>query len=137
MMQAFVWNVRVYWEDTDAGGVVYHARYLHFFERARTEWLRSLGVQQAKMAEQDNRIFTILNMNIDFVQAARLDDELEVSVHSAHASGARMTFDQAIKRRSDGQLIAKTNVSAACLRADKFKPTRIPEWIRAEINHAK
>ncbi len=136
-MLTFVWNVRVYWEDTDAGGVVYHARYLHFFERARTEWLRSLGVQQAKMAEQDNRIFTILNMNIDFVQAARLDDELAVSVHSAQAGGARMTFDQSIDRRADGQLIAKTNVTAACLRADKFKPTRIPEWIRTEINHAK
>lgn len=135
-MQTFVWNVRVYWEDTDAGGVVYHARYLHFFERARTEWLRSLGVHQQRMAEEDNRIFTIVNMNIDFVTAARLDDELAVTVHSAHAGGARMTFGQAMSRESDGQLIAKTDVTAACLQADRFRPTRIPGWIRAEINDA-
>lgn len=135
-MRTFVWNVRVYWEDTDAGGVVYHARYLHFFERARTEWLRSLGVHQQELAEKDNRIFTITNMNIDFVRAARLDDELAVSVHSAHASGARMTFGQDMKRASDGHTIARTDVTAACLRADQFKPTRIPGWVRAEINNA-
>ena len=135
-MRTFVWNVRVYWEDTDAGGVVYHARYLHFFERARTEWLRSLGVHQQQLAEKENRIFTITNMNIDFVRAARLDDELVVSVHSAHASGARMTFGQDMKRASDGHTIAQTHVTAACLRADQFKPTRIPGWVRAEINNA-
>jgi len=136
-MRTFVWNVRVYWEDTDAGGVVYHARYLHFFERARTEWLRSLGVHQAEMSEKDNRIFAILNMNIDFMKAARLDDELAVTVHSARAGAARMTFEQAMTRTSDGRLIAQTHVTAACLQADRFKPTRIPDWIRAEINNAK
>ena len=91
-MQPFVWKVRVYWEDTDAGGVVYHARYLNFFERARTEWLRGMGVHQAKMAKEDNTIFAIRNMNISYVMAARLDDELEVTVHSVQAPGARMAF---------------------------------------------
>jgi len=129
-MNPFVWKVRVYWEDTDAGGVVYHSRYLNFFERARTEWLRSLGVQQAKMAEEDNNIFVVLNMNIDFVSVARLDDELDTTVHTAECSGARMVFKQDMTRCSDQQLIASADVTAACLKADSFKPTRMPKWIR-------
>jgi len=132
-MNPFVWKVRVYWEDTDAGGVVYHSRYLNFFERARTEWLRSLGVQQAKMAEEDNSIFVVLNMNIDFVSVARLDDELDTTVHTAECSGARMVFKQDMTRCSDQQLIASADVTAACLKADSFKPTRMPKWIRAVI----
>ena len=136
-MQPFVWNVRVYWEDTDAGGVVYHARYLNFFERARTEWLRSLGVRQAKMAAEDNNIFVIRNMNIDFAVAARLDDELETSVHSVQLPGARMVFKQDMIRRSDRQLVASADVTAVCLKADSFKVTRMPAWIRAEIKNAE
>jgi len=132
-MKPFVWKVRVYWEDTDAGGVVYHARYLNFFERARTEWLRNLGVHQAKMADEDNAIFVITNMNINFVKAARLDDELDTSVHSVEMPGARMVFKQDMIRRSDQQLVASADVTAVCLKADSFKPTRMPKWIRARI----
>jgi len=132
-MKAFVWKVRVYWEDTDAGGVVYHSRYLNFFERARTEWLRTLGVHQAKMANEDNTIFVIRNMNIVFASAARLDDELEITVHSVETPGARMVFRQDMFRHSDQQLMASADVTAVCLKADSFKPTRMPEWIRAEI----
>ena len=130
-MNPFVWKVRVYWEDTDAGGEVYHSRYLNFFERARTEWLRSQGVHQAKMAEEDNKIFVILNMNIDFVSAARLDDELDTTVHTVEITGARMVFKQDMTRCSDQQLIATADVTAACLNSDSFKPTRMPKWIRA------
>jgi acyl-CoA thioester hydrolase len=129
-MNPFVWKVRVYWEDTDAGGVVYHSRYLNFFERARTEWLRNQGVHQAKMAEEDNKIFVILNMNINFVSAARLDDELDTTVHSVEITGAKMIFKQDMTRCSDQQLIASADVTAACLKADSFKPTRMPKWIR-------
>jgi acyl-CoA thioester hydrolase len=136
-MQPFVWNVRVYWEDTDAGGVVYHSRYLNFFERARTEWLRSLGVHQAKMAEADNTIFVIRNMNIDFAVAARLDDELETTVHSVQLPGARMVFKQDMIRSSDRQMVASADVTAVCLKADSFKVTRMPAWIRAEIKNAE
>ena len=120
-MQPFVWNVRVYWEDTDAGGVVYHSRYLNFFERARTEWLRSLGVHQANMAEEDNNIFVIRNMNIDFAVAARLDDELEASVHSVQLPGARMVFKQDMIRSSDRRLVASADVTAVCLRQTASK----------------
>ncbi len=137
MMQPFVWKVRVYWEDTDAGGVVYHARYLHFFERARTEWLRNMGVHQAEMAKQENTIFAIRSMHINFVLAARLDDELEATVHSVQAPGARMVLKQDMIRCSDRQLVATADVTAVCLKADSFKATRMPAWIRAEINNAK
>jgi len=136
-MNPFVWKVRVYWEDTDAGGVVYHSRYLNFFERARTEWLREKGVHQAKLAEEDNALFVIRHMDIDFLQAARLDDELDVTVHTVDARGVRMTFSQDMKRCSDQQLVATAKLTAVCLRADNFKPTRMPKWIRAEINNAK
>jgi acyl-CoA thioester hydrolase len=136
-MNPFVWKVRVYWEDTYAGGVVYHSRYLNFFERARTEWLRSMGVHQAKLVAEENVVFAIRHMDIDFVQAACLDDELDVTVHSVNAGGARMTFSQEMTRCSDQQVVASANLTAVCLKADSFKPTRMPKWIRAEINNAK
>ena len=136
-MNPFVWKIRVYWEDTDAGGVVYHSRYLNFFERARTEWLRSMGVHQAKLAAEENVVFAIRHMDIDFVQAARLDDEIDVTVHSVNAGGVRMTFSQEMTRCSDQQMVASANLIAVCLKADSFKPTRMPKWIRAEIKNAK
>ncbi len=131
-MKPFVWKVRVYWEDTDAGGVVYHSRYLNFFERARTEWLRARGVHQAKLAEEENVLFAIRHMDIDFIDAARLDDELEVTVHSVDSTGVRMTFSQDMTRCLDGQPVATARLTAVCLKADSFKPTRMPKWIRAE-----
>jgi acyl-CoA thioester hydrolase len=136
-MNPFVWKVRVYWEDTDAGGVVYHSRYLNFFERARTEWLRAKGVHQARLAHEDNVLFAIRHMDIDFQNAARLDDELDVSVHTVDARGVRMTFRQDMIRCSDQQTVATAKLTAVCLTADSFKPTRMPKWIRAEINNAK
>jgi acyl-CoA thioester hydrolase len=132
-MNPFVWKVRVYWEDTDAGGVVYHSQYLNFFERARTEWLRAKGIHQAKLAAEENVLFAIRHMDIDFNQAARLDDELDITVHSVDAGGVRLTFNQDMTRCSDQQLVASAKLTAVCLRADNFKPTRMPKWIRAEI----
>ena len=136
-MNPFVWKVRVYWEDTDAGGVVYHSQYLNFFERARTEWLRSKGVHQEKLVSEDNVLFAIRHMDINFVQAARLDDELDITVHTVKAGGVRIDFSQDMTRCSDRQLVATAKLTAACLKADSFKPTRMPKWIRAEINNAK
>jgi len=136
-MNPFVWKVRVYWEDTDAGGVVYHSQYLNFFERARTEWLRGKGVHQAKIAREDNVLFAIRHMDINFVQAARLDDELDITVFSVETGGVRMTLRQDMTRCSDRQLVATAKMTAVCLQADNFKPTRMPRWIRAEIDDAK
>jgi acyl-CoA thioester hydrolase len=132
-MNPFVWKVRVYWEDTDAGGVVYHSRYLNFFERARTEWLRSLGVDQSRLAEEENILFAVRHMEIDFEHAAHLDDELDITVHSVRAGGVRMTFSQDMTRCSDGKPVASAKLTAVSLKADSFKPTRMPEWIRAAV----
>ena len=132
-MNPFVWKVRVYWEDTDAGGVVYHSQYLNFFERARTEWLRSKGVHQEKLVSEDKVLFAIRHMDINFVQAARLDDELDITVHTVKAGGVRINFSQDMTRCSDRQLVATAKLTAACLKADSFKPTRMPKWIWAEI----
>jgi len=133
MTQAFVWQLRVYWEDTDAGGVIYHSRYLNFFERARTEWLRSLGIHQSELADKHKLVFGIRRMEIDFLMAGKLDDELEVNVHSVRTGGASMSFSQEMNRISDGVKLAKAEVVAVCLAADTFKPVRMPAWIKSKI----
>ncbi len=137
MREPFVWQLRVYWEDTDGGGVVYHSRYLNFFERARTEWLRSLGVDQAALAQEQGLLFMIRRIEVDFHRPARLDDELSVSVHSLEAGGSRLHLRQEILNRRDGTPLAEAAVTAATLDARSLKPARIPDWIRAEIEHAE
>ena len=129
--EAFCWPVRVYWEDTDGGGVVYHARYVHFFERARTEWLRHLGFAQSHLKSEHNIVFAIRGMDIQFLQAARLDDELIVNVRLVKLGRASMQMDQEIFRGDEP--IARAVVYAGCLRADAFKPTRIPSFLLAEL----
>ncbi len=121
----FVWPLRVYWEDTDAGGVVYHARYVHFFERARSEWLRSLGYHQSQLQQEQDLVFAIRSMSMEFVSAARMDDELRISVDLARVGRASLRFQQHIQRNAD-ELIASATVYAACLVASSFKPRRIP-----------
>ena len=133
MRPPFVWQMRVYWEDTDGGGVVYHARYLNFFERARTEWLRSLGMNQSVLAEQHAIVFAVRRMEIDFRLAARLDDELLVSAQPVALGAARVTFMQKMQRAADGELLAEARVEAACLAADSFRAARLPPWIRQQI----
>ncbi|WP_224784675.1 tol-pal system-associated acyl-CoA thioesterase [Marinihelvus fidelis] len=130
----FVWQVRVYWEDTDGGGVVYHSNYLKFFERARTEWLRARGVHQSALEVTENLVFAIRHMAVDWIAPARLDDLLDISVHSVNASAARLTFTQAMHRAADGVELARAEVTAVSLDAKRFKPKKMPEWIRTEIN---
>ena len=98
---------------------------------------RSLGVQQEELAREHNVLFAIRHMDIDFIQPARLDDELGVSVHSVESSGVRMTFNQDMVRLADNEPVASARLTAVCLMADSFKPTRMPKWIRAEIDNAK
>ena len=130
----FVWQVRVYWEDTDAGGVVYHSRYLNLFERARTEWLRARGVTQSRLARDAGVVFAIRRMEVEWLIPARLDDVVEICVHSVSAGARRLDFRQEMHRREDGAQLAAARVTAACLNSETFKPTRIPGWIRSEIN---
>ena len=132
-MHAFVWQVRVYWEDTDGGGVVYHSKYLNFFERARSEWLRALGVHQAELARDHGVVFAITRMDVHFQDAARLDDLLDITVEPVSAGGVRMRFRQVMTRAGDGAAIATADVTAASLDKERFKPIRMPAWIRAEI----
>jgi acyl-CoA thioester hydrolase len=133
MTQPFVWQLRVYWEDTDAGGVVYHSRYLNFFERARTEWLRSRGIEQSRLARDEKLVFAISRMEVDFLLPAVLDDELDVSVRSVSAGRTRLEFSQELTRRSDGRILSRAQVRAACLDADSFKPARMPDWIQQQV----
>ncbi len=137
MGDPFVLQVRVYVEDTDLGGVVYHARYLHFFERARTEWLRARGVGQKRLREEEGLIFVVTDMHIRFRKPARMDDELLVTAAVSDVGRARFRFAQDIRRVDDGDLIASADVGAAILNSNDYKPVRMPGWIKAELVHDK
>lgn len=129
---AFSWPVRVYWEDTDAGGVVYHAAYVRFFERGRTEWLRDLGFDQGRIRDELGVLFAVRSMEIGFRKPARFDDRLEVSVYDVAARRASLELSQAI-RREDEALLCEARVRVACVDAQKFSPVPIPERIRKEL----
>jgi acyl-CoA thioester hydrolase len=131
--EVFSWPVRVYWEDTDGGGVVYHARYLNFFERARSELLRARGIDQLALKETHGFIWVVTEMNVRFRKAARLDDELRVSADFRWMKGVRQGFHQEIVREPDGALIASAEVTAVMLHADTLKPARLPEWIKNKL----
>ena len=128
----FTWPTRVYWEDTDAGGVVYHASYLRFLERARTEWLRARGIAQQRVREELGIVFVVRDMTIAFVASARLDDELDVTIESFERRSASLTFVQCILRRADGAVLTRAKVRAACIDAVSWQPVRIPEHLLQE-----
>ena len=132
----FTWPVRVYWEDTDAGGVVYHASYVRFLERARSEWLRARGVAQQNVREQNGILFVVADMNLRFVAPARLDDELAVCVKSFTRRSASLLFTQCILRPADGATLVEAQVRAACIDAISYKPVRIPDFLLTESTHA-
>ena len=127
-MRHFSWPVRVYYEDTDAGGVVYYANYLKFFERARTEWLRSLGLNQDKLAQEEGLIFVVRRALLDFARPARLDDMLEVTVEPRKL--ARVYVDLVQEARCGTQVLARAEIRVACLSHESFKPAAIPQSLR-------
>ena len=131
-MKTFQIQVRVYYEDTDLGGVVYYANYLRFFERARSEWLRSLGVNQQRMAAVEGVGFVVARAEIDFKLGARLDDLLAVSVRPAEVRRAYLWLDQEV-RLEDGRLCAAARIQAACVRHRDMKPQPLPEALTARI----
>jgi len=120
----FYWPVRVYWEDTDGGGIVYYANYLKFMERARTEWLRSFGLDQSKLAREKGLIFTIVEVGIQYRRPARLDDELRVSCIAEAQGRASFAFRQVILRGEE--LIASAQTRAACLDLKSLRPRPLP-----------
>lgn len=124
---AFVWPVRVYWEDTDAGGVVYYANYLKFMERARSEWLRAFGFEQDVLRDEPGIVFVVRRVEIDYLSPARFNEQLEVSVALHEAGRASLSVRQELMRGSDR--LAEAVVTLACVDAIRFKPVRIPEPI--------
>lgn len=117
-------TLRVYWEDTDAGGVVFFANYLKYFERARTEWLRSLGFGQERLRLDEGAVFVVSETSVRYLSPARLDDALDVTVHVAEAGRATMTITQQVWR--DNELLAQGSIRIGCVDAGTFKPRRIP-----------
>lgn len=124
--KVFGWPVRVYWEDTDAGGVVYHSSYLRFLERARTEWLRGLGVDQLAFKQATGLAFMVHRMEIDFLRPALLDDELTVTVEVKEKRSASILFTQTISRAADGTRLIEAQVRAACVDLKRMRPAPIP-----------
>ena len=122
--QAFRFPVRVYYEDTDAGGVVYYANYLKFMERARTEWLSSLGFELAAIEREHGIVFAVHRVEIDFRKPAQLSDRLDVTMTLVELGRARLVADQAVNR--DTEILTQARVTLACLDPSNWRPARIP-----------
>jgi 4-hydroxybenzoyl-CoA thioesterase len=128
--QPFTHRCRVYYEDTDAGGVVYYVNYLKFMERARTERLRALGFAQSQLAEE-GLLFVVHSVEARYLAPARLDDELEISAEVMELKRASLVFRQQVRRSRDALVLCEGRVTVACVRADSFKPRAIPEALCA------
>ena len=127
-MHQFNWPVRVYYEDTDSGGVVYHANYLNFMERARTEWLRALGFEQTNLRAQLHVIFVVHSMALQFKSPARFNDEIVVQSQITRVGHGSIEFTQTIMRAAQTLIIA--SVKLACVDSETFKPTPIPDVVK-------
>jgi acyl-CoA thioester hydrolase len=131
--ELFVYSfpVRVYFENTDAGGVVYHAEYLKFLERARSEWLRHLGFDHQALARHHRTLLVVSALAIEFVKPARLDDTVAVSVKLESLGKVRCVFNQEIRR--EDEMLVRAKVTVASLNAESFKPLEIPEALRKKM----
>jgi acyl-CoA thioester hydrolase len=133
-VNVFVWPVRVYYEDTDSGGIVYHANYLKFMERGRTEWLRSLGFDQSRLNKELGIIFVVRSIEIEYEKPAQFDDTLEIATRVMACRGASLLFHQAVRRiEPEPASLAEAQVKVACLDAHALRPRPIPDPIRTEI----
>lgn len=155
-MTPFCFPARVYWEDTDGGGVVYYANYLRFLERARTEWLRAAGISQQALAREQGIVFTVTSVEVHYRRPARLDDELLVTCSPQRSGAASVSFAQRILRRSaetagalgapsdeaagarassaEDALLAEADVHVACVDARTFRPQRLPQFLIDVLN---
>ena len=132
----FSFPIRVYYEDTDVGGVVYHAKYLNFFERCRTEWLRQLGYEQDELRLAQNILFVVSSLSIDYLQPALFNQQLIVTTKVTDFGASRLIMEQQILHESNTgstEILAQGRVTLACLDGDKFKPKRIPLKIRESL----
>lgn len=131
-LNIFKWPVTIYYEDTDVGGVVYHANYLKFFERARTEYLRKIGLNQQQLFSQ-NMSFVVRSLNIDFLRGAKLDDQLMVHTVVQNIRRASIEFSQKLVNNNN-EVLCKALVNVACVDPTKMKPIALPEQLKLEIN---
>jgi acyl-CoA thioester hydrolase len=129
--QPFLWHVRVYYEDTDAGGVVYYANYLKYMERARTEWLRAMGFDQTDLSHQHGVVFVVRSAAIDYLQPGRFDDELQVTVELIKVGAGQIDLVQRVSRGD--ALLAQAAVKVACVALATMRPTRIPQPLATRI----
>lgn len=130
----FCWPVRVYWEDTDGGGIVYYANYLRFLERARSEWLRSMGIDQGALQRDERTQFAVVEAQVRYRRPARYDDLLVVSAAIESWRGASVIFAQEIRRGEEGgELLLSATVRAACLDAVTLRPRPLPPRMLEEL----
>jgi acyl-CoA thioester hydrolase len=130
----FLWPVRVYYEDTDAGGVVYYANYLKFFERARTEMLRALGFEQDEIRAEAGVLFAVKSVQVEYLKPALFNDALTVSATISELKRASLIFEQAIRRGgADGETLCQATIRIACLKADGLRPAAIPPYLLERI----
>ena len=133
-MSSFSWQARVYWEDTDAGGIVYYANYLRFLERARSEWLRERGISQRALALEPGVVFSVVALQVEYQRPARLDDLLVISCEPRAQGGASIAFLQRIWRHGhEAQPLLSASVRVACLDARSMKPRRLPAVVVQEL----
>lgn len=128
--------VRVYYEDTDAEGVVYYANYLKYFERARTEWLRARDVDLAALQAGDGVVFVVADAVVKYRRPARLNDLLQVTAEVARPGAAQLRFEQAAVREDDGEVLCEATFRVACVAHGDFLPRRIPKWVQEKIRCA-
>lgn len=129
-MTEFLWPIRVYYEDTDSGGVVYNANYLKFMERARTEMLRARGFEQDTLLQAHDLIFVVRHVELDLLGPARYNDQLVVRTSIATTRNASISFAQSIVRDGETQVLCKATVTVVCLTASDWKPARLPAAIK-------
>ncbi|HFC92219.1 MAG TPA: tol-pal system-associated acyl-CoA thioesterase [Leucothrix mucor] len=131
---SFSFPLRVYYEDTDAGGVVYHSNYLNFFERARTEWLRDLGYEQSDLRLKEKIIFVVRNIEIAYLKPALFNDQLIATVKIIKIGRSSIEVEQQILRQTaDHEVLSTGKVIVVCVDADTFRPKKIPDNIRSVI----
>ena len=134
-MTNFAWPLRVYWEDTDAGGVVFYANYLKFFERARTEWLRSLGIEQQALADEAGVVFVVRSTAVEYNAPARLDDCIEIRTRVERVGPASVQFAQEAWRRET--MLAAGAIRVGCVDRNTLRPTPIPPSVLATLKTAR
>lgn len=130
---AFEWPVRVYWEDTDAGGIVFYANYLKFFERARTEWLRSLGIEQGALRERTGGMFVVSQTSLRYLHPARLDDELCVTAELVKAGRSSLWIEQQARRKVCATILCEASIRIGWVDA-QFKPARIAPCVLQRLS---